>query len=156
MSKKKTCSVFHCTKPHYAKTYCEAHYSKFKRYGTPTPSSSDPPKGRSGKRYRVLFDPTYCFPLHGRFSQFQVTESLERGQWPVGLCFKDVWNNKAYRVQQHLKLIGPMRDAMNTIKAYRTAAGTDPEAGSLRQEFMGWSHDQLVEEIIRLAKKAGE
>lgn len=37
----KSCSIEECSKPHYAKGWCQMHYARNQRTGTPTPTAAD-------------------------------------------------------------------------------------------------------------------
>ena len=114
------------------------------------------PERKANKKYFVVFDPSYSFPLDVWFSDLEFREGLKMGNWPNGLILKDTWTNRYYRVEQQLQNIGRKAEALPRVIAWRHNAAQDPEILGVRHSYYFWSVDQLIDEIIRLGKLIGE
>jgi hypothetical protein len=111
---------------------------------------------KANKKYVVVFDPSYTFPLDVKFSDLQIEAGTSMGTWPNGMIFKDTWTNRYYRVEQQLQNIGRKAEAIPRIAAWRTNNANNPDLLDVRHEYYFWSIDQLIDEILRLGKLIGE
>lgn len=124
---KRTCSVESCGHPHYAKGYCNRHYIRVRKYGTPGGGRTrytDPREGFKARTRRQgdcivwtgpLTDSGYArFRVHGvKVYAHRWAWEQENGPAPEGMDVDHACHNRACVNPRHLRLASREQNGAN-------------------------------------------
>lgn len=108
--------------------------------------------------YQTFYDPTHTFPVGGRFTKDQFETGLKKGLWPNNMILRThgfARTNK-FRIvaQKTVTLQGSKREAVKIaqgLRRHENIVGTS----EVREQYLGWSFDQLVDELVRMGRLIG-
>lgn len=160
-----TCSVDQCSRAGKIRlTYCENHYRKFKRYGTPTP----PPKVTHGtaSKYRYGCRCAPCTAAHSeRYakwarSYFEKTGEWNRGRWISdrdrhSIYERDAWTCKIcqHPIDRDAHANSPLAPSLDHVKPKSSTSKPDHTPNNLRTAHR-WCNavrgdERLTDEAIK-------